>query len=339
LLSRVARSPQTARDALARLEALRPSPHAYRALALTELPGSYVALDRSDRPALFVPAEGHATEPSQRASDVSLSLRVTCDLYLGEGQSVSGNFQVLQCESSDPTTVDTFVLLLDALLDRMRSKRFADGYLATFFRTLAQLFSVRPAPDPAKERQGLWGELTLMRCIGGVSAWASFWHTDPYKRFDLSAAQRRIEIKTTLGEARVHTFSHRQLFTTGGEQVAIASLLLREDPDGLNLRGLIEESRKELSGRPAQLAKLEAAVRSARMSDPLESGPSFDESGTELAWFWAYEVPRFTQPEPPGVSEARYKVDLSSTPEIAGLELADWLDAWGQPPTFSSQRL
>lgn len=277
-----------------------------------------------------MPAEGNIAEPSQRANDVSLELGVECKLYVGEHESVRGQFHVLQCQSSDLATTDTFVLLLDALLDRLRSGQVALDYLSTFFRTLARLFSVRPSPDPTKERQGLWGELLLMRILGGASAWARFWHTDPYRRFDFSAAHRRIEVKTTVGDARVHSFAHRQLFTTGDEQVAIASLLLRETPDGLSLKTLIEEGRNELSSEPTQLAKLEAAARGARMSDLKEPGPYFDEvdASANLAWFWAQEAPRFTQPEPPGVSEARYKVDLAFTPQIANTELTSWLNSW-----------
>lgn len=270
-------------------------------------------------------------EPSQRTNDVSLMLGLQCKLYLGEQKSVSDAFHVLQCESSDPTTADTFVLLLDALLNRLRSdQHVAPDYLTTFLRTMARLFSINPAANPAKERQGLWGELFVMRLLGGASSWAPFWHTDPYKRFDFSAAHKRIEVKTTTGNARVHSFAHRQLFTTGGEQVAIASLLLREDPDGLSLKELIEEGRSELSSDPAQLAKLEAAVRSARMSDSQEQGPAFDESdaSANLIWFWAREAPKFTQPEPANVSETRYKVDFSATPEIPDFELTSWLGNW-----------
>lgn len=320
----------SAREALACLQAGHSSPRAYKALPLIEPPGSYVALDRQNRPTLFIPDEGKTAEPSQRANDVSLELGVECKLYVGEHERVSGRFHVLQCQSSDSATTDTFVLLLDALLDRLRSGQVAVDYLATFFRTLARLFSVRPSSDPAKERQGLWGELLLMRILGGASTWARFWHTDPYKRFDFSAAHRRIEVKTTIGDARVHSFAHRQLFTTGGEQVAIASLVLRKNPDGLSLKTLIEEGRNELSSEPAQLAKLEAAARGARMSDLKEPGPSFDEvdASTNLAWFWAQEAPRFTQSEPPGVSETRYKADLSFTPQIADPDLTLWLNGW-----------
>ena len=274
--------------------------------------------------------QGHIAGPSQQANDISLGLGVECKLYVGEQQSVSGQFHVLQCESSDPDTVDTFVLLLDALLERLRSGQSAVDYLTTFFRTLARLFSIKPAADPAKARQGLWGELFVMRLLGGISCWAPFWHTDPYKRFDFSASRRRIEVKTTTGDARTHSFAHRQLFTTGDEEIAIASFMLRFDLNGLSLQELIATGRRKLSGEPTQLAKLEAAVRSARMSDPQEPGPSFDESDARanLVWFWAREAPKFTQPEPANVSETRYKVDFSAIPEVSDSELTSWLGSW-----------
>ncbi len=182
------------------------------------------------------------------------------------------------------------------------------------------------------QQQGGGGELLVMQLFGGISTWSSFWHTDSYKRFDFSAARRRIEVKTTTGDARAHSFAHRQLFTTGDEEVAIASFMLRFDLNGLSLQELIARGRRELSREPTRLAKLEAAVRSARMSDPQELGPSFDEPGasSDLAWFWAQDAPMFQYPEPPGVSETRYKVDLSAIPQIADPDLTTWLDGWGQ---------
>lgn len=320
----------SARNVLERLRVNDDSSHAYRALALGKPEGSYVALNQQGHPALFVPAENHALGLSQRANVVSLKLGINCSLYASEQGSVSGRFHVLQCESSDADTVDTFVLLLDALLERLRSEQVTADYLTTFFRILARLFSVKSAPDPAKERQGLWGELLLIRLMGGALAWTPFWHTDPYKRFDFSVGPKRLEVKTTIGDTRTHSFSHRQLFTTGNEEVAIASFLLRQNYEGLGLRDLIAESRNALAGDPTQLAKLEASVRSARMNNLEEAGPCFDEpdANDNLAWFWAQKAPKFTQPEPPGVSEARYKVDLTTTAQIPGPDLISWLSSW-----------
>lgn len=305
---------------------------------MAEPEGSYVALNRQDHPALFVPAKNHTLGLSQRANVVSLKLGIDCSLHAGEQGGVSGRFHVLQCESSDADTVDTFVLLLDALLERLRSEQVTADYMTTFFRILARLFSVKSAPDPTKERQGLWGELLVMRLMGGASTWASFWHTDPYKRFDFSTDRKRLEVKTTLGDTRTHSFSHRQLFTTGDEEVVIASFLLHQNPEGLSLRDLIAERRSELARDPIQLAKLEASVRSARMNNLEEAGPCFDEpdASANLAWFWAQEAPKFTQSEPPGVSETRYKVDLATTAQIPGPDLISWLSSWrpnAPPPT------
>jgi hypothetical protein len=232
--------------------------------------------------------------------------------------------------TNDPATVETFILLVDALIARLAEATITGDDLTRFFRALARLFGTAPSSEPAHERQGLWGELFLMRQIGGISMWCPFWHSDPYKRFDLSAGCRRLEVKTTLGPARSHEFAHRQLYASGDEQIAVASLILRPDPIGLSLRTLISQAREELSGDPSLFVKLEIAIRAAAMGHPAITGPAYNEAEAmaALVWFWAHDVPRFTQPEPAGVSNTHYRVDLSTTPPIPSQDLDDWLKGW-----------
>lgn len=289
-----------------------------------------MALDWSGNPALLVPAEDRRPGVSLRAKELSLRTGLECSLHV-TGNAVHGRFHVLECAPSDEATAEIFILLVDALLNRLTAyPTKAREEILSFFRTLRRLFSVSPVRSQYSQRQGLWGELFVMRETGGATAWAPFWHTDPYRRFDLSGSRERIEVKTTQGTTRTHHFSHRQLYPAGKEQIVIASLVLTGDSEGLTLRSLINETRDELSKDPAQLAKLEAAVRGADMSAPEMQGPSFNEpaAAASLAWFWTHELPRFAHPEPPGVSNTTYIVDLSGCVEISGAEIEQWLNSW-----------
>ncbi len=113
----------------------------------------------------------------------------------------------------------------------------------------------------------------------------------------------------------------------------MASLVLRPDPVGLCLLALIDQTRRALAGDLASLAKLETSVRRADMGDPATDGPCFNvaEAASNLAWFQARDLPRFTQPEPLGVSQTHYRVDLSGTPPMVGAEAQVWLDRWQEP--------
>jgi len=191
---------------------------------------------------------------------------------------------------------------------------------------------VGPARDLEGERQGLWGELFVMKCIRGFLFWAPFWHSEVTRLFDFTAPGRRVEVKTVVGGLRVHHFSHRQIFTLAGEEIIIASLLLREEESGVSLQQLIKECRAALQKSPFFL-KVEKAVRHAGMKDISETGPIFDAAEAEraLAWFRSTDAPHFRMPEPPGVSETRYKVDLSGAPRLDPHEVEVWLDAWPVP--------
>jgi hypothetical protein len=282
---------------------------------------------------LFVRADERSSEPPLRTAQVSLQLSREYTLATGGGSPNRELFHSLCCEASERPEVDTFLILIDAFLARHEGQSVVADTLTSFFRSLVRLFAVSPARDVEAERQGLWGELFVMSCVRGFRFWAPFWHTEPTRRFDFSAPGRRVEVKTTIGVERIHHFSHRQIYALEGEEIVIASLLLREEDGGLSLRELIDGCRLALQDTPFYL-KLEKAVRRADMEASSETGPVFDatEATKALAWFRSTDAPHFRMPEPPGVSETRYKVDLSTAPRLDLWELEGWLDSWSATP-------
>jgi hypothetical protein len=264
-----------------------------------------------------------------RTAHVSLQLGLEYDLATGDSTSNRGLFHSLRCETTEKAEVDTFLVLIEALLVHNKDQLLTSETMASFFRSMVRLFSVGPAKDLESDRQGLWGELFVMRQVRGFEFWAPFWHSETTRRFDFSALGRRVEVKTSTATERVHHFSHRQIYASEGEEIFIASMLLREEGAGLSLRNLIDECRTSLRNSPFYL-KLEKAVRHAGMEASSEIGPIFDanEAETELAWFKATDAPHFRVPEPTGVSETRYKVDLSTAPRLDSEELEDWLNSW-----------
>ena len=136
----------------------------------------------------------------------------------------------------------------------------------------------------------------------------------------------------------MHHFAHRQIYALEGEEIFIASLLLRKEEAGLDLRTLIREAREALQAT-VHLFKLERAVRQSGMEAMDDPGPAYDEveAGKGLAWFRATDAPHFTMPEPPGVSQTQYRVDLSTAPRVAEANLETWIDDWKVPmPAVSS---
>ena len=306
----------------------RPSGHAFTVAPVPGSQGFLLGVDTAGHPVLFVQAEAGAVEPPLRTNKVSL--------HIGQSYSLAGMddsprvelLHALRCETSDLADMETFLLLAEAFLTRQEAgvDRHA---LTSFFRSLVRLFAVTPAKDLQAERRGLWGELFMMSHVQGFRFWAPFWHNEVTRRFDFSCGRNRVEVKITTRPERMHHFSHRQIYAIEGDEIVISSIVAAEDDSGLSLRELIGDCRSALIGTVDYL-KLEKAVRQAGMESSTESGPVINAAEAEegLAWFRSIDIPHFRVPEPAGVTETRYKVDLSTAPRVAAVELNEWLRLW-----------
>lgn len=306
-----------------------PSGHVYTVASIPGRDNVYLGSDTAGHPCLFVTASERMSDPPLRTAQVSLQLSQEYNIALDEGQARRQSLHAMFCESLDKTDLESFLTLIEAFLARYQGKQIEGEHLSLFFRSMVKLFSVTQARDLQAERQGLWGELFMMRQTRGFRFWAPFWHSEVTRLFDFSNGQKMVEVKTVVGQLRIHHFSHRQIYAVGGEEIVISSLLLREEDAGLSLRVLIDECRESLLGTSAFL-KLERAVRQAGMEDSDVVGPKFDAAQAEtlMYWFRSTDAPHFRMAEPPGVSETRYKVDLSTAPVLPHNEFEQWIDTW-----------
>lgn len=317
-------------SALQLFEQLRSTPGGHQFLA-AEIPGhagSFLAADRIGRPSLFVSTQERAARPALRTANLVLAPGQSFRLTLADASFRDGSFDRLSCESTASGDHDAFLLLVDMFTEQVPPPAPRDA-LVLFFRSLVRLFATEQARDVAAAREGLWGELFLMRTVRGFRFWIPSWHSEVTRKFDFSAGSLRVEVKSAIGPLRVHHFGHRQLYAQPSEDILIASFLLREEDAGLSLRELVDECREAVRGTSDAL-KLERAVRSAGMEDPAEVGPRYDASEAQrsLAWYRAEDAPHFRMAEPPGVTETRYRVDLSVAPRLEQEELDQWLARW-----------
>ena len=306
-----------------------PSGHAYTVASIPGRDNIFLGSDTVGHPCIFITACERLSDPPLRTSQISLHLSQDYSIALDGGQIKRQSLHAMLCESLDRTDVESFLTLIEAFLARYAHEEVNGEKLAEFFRSMVKLFSVAPARDLQSERQGLWGELFIMRQMRGFQFWAPFWHSEATRLFDFSNSQKRVEVKTVLGQQRIHHFSHRQLFAVGEEEIVIASILLREEDAGLSLRILVDECRAALIGTP-EFLKLEKAVRRAGMESSDAIGPIFDAARAEssISCFKSTDAPHFRVAEPPGVSETHYKVDLSTAPNISQEDLEAWLKTW-----------
>ena len=306
-----------------------PSGHTYTASKISNFTNTFFGVSLTGQPVLLLEVKNKTFSPPRRVALVSLKPGQEYKVSINKKPPRIGLFHALLCESDSKVDIDYFLILIEAFLENNSRQEITYEILVTFFNSMIRLFSIPPSKDLESERQGLWGELFMMREVQGFHFWVPSWHKEVTRIFDFTSLNKRTEVKTTLSPQRIHHFSHRQIFETNGEEIIIVSLCLVADDSGLSLRNLIDECRYDLCGGQ-EYFKLESAVRHAGMEDESIIGPKYNANYARrnLEWYNASTIPRFPVPEPYGVSETRYKVDLSLSTPLTSEELAKWLSEW-----------
>ena len=124
------------------------------------------------------------------------------------------------------------------------------------------------------------GRTVCNEILKGYSYWAPFWHNELTDVFDFSTMKKRLEVKTSASGQRIHHITHRQVYAMHGEEIVLASLMIKEEQSGLSLRALIDECKTELLGN-SHYFKIEKAARYVGMHDIGEPGPSYSLSSAE----------------------------------------------------------
>lgn len=165
--------------------------------------------------------------------------------------------------------------------------------------------------------QGLWAELFLIsRAYDAVTS-VMAWHLNPEDRYDLSAGDQRVEVKSAIGRVRQHYFSLEQLRPPMGTTLLIASMFVERTGAGLSVLELANQIRARVSNNPDALLRIDQVIGLTLGENwRYASEERFDQAlaQTSLTFFEAEVVPALEWDIPPGISEVRFKADLTGKP-------------------------
>lgn len=238
---------------------------------------------------------------------------VECHI-IGDDSAVEvARFTVISCTSRNVGLRSYFLRASGAFLEavgdsptRQEVVRALDAFVE-LFRALSN--------PPKKSVQGLWAELFLIARSKDPITLAEAWHAQPMETFDFAAGSDRIEVKSSSDRVRRHYFSLEQIRPNASVSVVVASLFVERAGMGLSLGGLLDDVRQKLGTRPDLLLNAEVVVgRTLGNALPRALGESFDVQLAEasLGFYRADDIPSVATPLPSGVSDVRFRADLSN---------------------------
>jgi hypothetical protein len=252
---------------------------------------------------------------------------VECRVSRPDGTTEEGRFTVIRCAGRDRALHAYFLRVASAIVASLGAEPAALDVTRTVDR-LVELFRAMTMP-PRKSMQGLWAELFLIARSREPAILVSAWHMTPEDRYDFSTGEQRIEVKSAAGRVRQHHFTLEQLYPPIGTKLLIASVLVERTGAGPSVVELAEQVRSGVSSTPDFLLHVDRIVGltlGQGWRQALEERFDRELAEQSLAFFDPSAVPRVGEDVPAGISDVRFKSDLSGSQQV---DLAQYRAAGG----------
>ena len=230
---------------------------------------------------------------------------------------------VFTCKDRDLDKIKAFLRLTKSF--SFNDAGLEQYYLAKLFSAISALFDKQRYVSET-EVQGLFAELyTLLYLKNNECDVAKYWQSRNRMKFDFSIdSRRRIEIKSTLKEERIHHFRHEQLLSELYD-IKVVSVMLRKSDCGLSLFEVVEQIREIYANNFPLILHIENTL--SQIDKDYLFDLKYDETyiKSNLRFFDAKDIPHFNEKTPDGVFNAEYDCNLSTARTLSEIEMIKWI--------------
>lgn len=281
------------------------------AIQLNGTGSHFLAKNKSGSP-LFIIKQSNSSlyQPDVKFRYFNVFYNVKCKVVVKDNITIDGSFCLIDFDDDSSELFEIFIRCVSASLSGF-TQELRVSEINTYIAQLVELFRLINKPSE-NEIYGLWGELFFIKSSNDIEKALIAWHQNKNSRFDFELEGRRYEVKSTMGESRVHDFSLGQLNNDVKDEVLIISFLLKNKTNGttiLDLANNIEGSVKDI----ALTEKLWKQIIEIMGSDlTLSTDIGFDESYAQ-ANMGVYSAVDIHKPivSSPYVTSVRFRSDLS----------------------------
>jgi len=259
---------------------------------------------------LLLPSRPDNKKSAIVLAHISVHFGKECRVYSGE-KVADEALSIVRIHAPNHSLLQIFGDVISLLLARLPDED--DEGISELIDQLIELFSSLTQPS-ITSIVGLWGELFLIWQANNSDDVAKAWHATPRDKFDISEGASRVEVKTTRGPRR-HAFSYEQIAPQPDIHIVVASLILTEDPTGLDVLELLDLVIEKLHDKQLKTHVLKIGIATLGLDLSYDRKIKFDPvgAGINLRYFAADDIPK-PVPPPPGVFELKFKSDLQLVP-------------------------
>ena len=291
-----------------------------------------IPISESSPHRLGITSEGYpiffiACSSFERISDISLQLfkvlfNRQCTISDAKiGVETQGTFSIIQLNSLNPDFQKYFLEVVYLLLCRLDDKPTVNILKAEVSKLLSLFSSVKSISKEVV--RGLWAELILIKQSSNPSYLIRSWHVVPEDKFDFNDGIDKVEVKSTNGSKREHTFALEQLNPNKEARLLIASMFVSQTGVGKTIFDLLDEISSPISDVDVLFKLREETTHIIGSHIEEVSHMFFDENMSldSLQFFDYISIPSISIGTIPSeVSGVHFRSDLSDVSPIVSLD-------------------
>lgn len=210
-------------------------------ISLDKLSASVVipCLDENGMRCILIKNASSKTLTSNYATD---NLQIRLNTVVARKGAVY-NVHILKVKKNDPLINDKFDVIYRYVFGKLREPA-SDTEISELVLSLEEFFTISPSKDKDKMQVGVFGELLCLLTLyeNGYENIFDKYHINFYSKHDIDINEKiKLEVKTTLSEKRIHSFSHNQICRSEFD-VFVCSVMLERALHGKSVYEIIEEA-------------------------------------------------------------------------------------------------
>lgn len=298
------------------------SEHGFNAIVISDDTTHRLGISPEGYPIFFIECSTH-----ERVSDINLKLfkvmfNRQCTISdSNSGAVLSETFSIIQLNSLNTDFQKYFLEVVFLLLCRLDSKPTIP-VLKSEVSKLLSIFTINRLIS--KEIvSGLWAELIVIKQSSNPAYLIRSWHVIPEDKFDFNDGSDKIEVKSTNGSIRTHTFAIEQLNPIQDTKLLIASMFVSQTGVGKTIFNLIDEISSRISDVDVLFKLREETAQTIGANIEEVSNMFFDENVSlqSLQFFDYRTVPAIDiQDVPQDVSCVHFRSDLSNVSPVENFD-------------------
>lgn len=296
----------------------------YSIASIPTISNHKLGISQSSQPMFFIKCNDNTQVKSIDTSleFISILYNRKCQLINKNGKIEEGIYTVISLKSDSDYLQEYFLKIVIVLIKNISEKPLLKD-LKIEIEKLINLFTKFSKPA-LKTIQGLWAELLIIEQSRDPDYLILSWHNTTSDKYDFNDGIDKVEVKSTVKNRRIHSFSLEQLNPNSNSKLMIASVFTIETGIGLNIFDLVEKIETKIMNVNLifRLNEIVAFTLGKDFEKSVDVSYDYQFAVDSIQYYNSFDVPSLSKNQiPSNIMNVRFDCDLTNVKTVSKIDV------------------